>query len=99
MIFTMELSAVPGNDTKIQLILLPEESIGMRLRYCVNCHCFIPWLQLGIKMGVRQTRIPLSSRGLKSEVSAPTPLPSQVTHTDCKSRGLHLGNYSDIQWL
>lgn len=75
MIFTMELSAVPSNDTKIQLIPLPEESIGTRLRYCVNCHCFIPWLQLGLKMGARQTWIPLSSRGLKTEVSAPTDSP------------------------
>lgn len=89
MIFTMEISAVPSNDTKIQLIPPPEEFIGMRLRYCVNCHCFISWLQLGIKMGARQTQIPLSSRGLKT----------QVLNNDYNSRGLHLGNYSDIQWL
>lgn len=68
MIFTMEISAVLSNDTKIQLIPLPEDSRGMRLRYCVNCHCFIPSLQLGIKMGARQTWIPISFRGLKTEV-------------------------------
>ena len=96
MILTIEISAVPSNDTKIQLIPLPEESTGMRLRYCVNCRCFIPWLQLGIKMGARQTWIPLSSRRLKTEVS-PTPPPS--SYNNYKGRGLHLGNYSDIQWL
>lgn len=81
MIFTMEISAVPSKDTKIQLIPLPEESVGMRLRYCVNCHCFIPWLQLGIKMGARQTRIPLSFRGLEAEV-----FPPPYSYTDYDSR-------------
>lgn len=84
MIFTMEILAVPSNDTKIQLIPLPEESLGMRLRYRINCHCFIRWLQWGIKMGARQTWIPLSSRRLKTEVFPPAILLTMIIKAeDC----------------